>query len=76
MHRLLPFRSAVGAVPRRVRRAIVIASSVLVLGWGGFARASESKCPRAGGAYINLLFSGTAWSPAQQESIVRALRSS
>jgi len=74
VHRLLPFCSAFGAVPRHVRRVIATASSVLVLGCGGFARANESKCPRAGGAYIDLLFSGTAWSPAQQESVVRELR--
>jgi len=38
------------------------------------ARADVAKCPRGAGPWIDVIFSGPAWTPAQQESVVRELR--
>jgi len=38
------------------------------------AKADVPKCPRAAGPWIDLIFSGPAWTPAEQESVVRELR--
>ncbi len=74
MHRSLPSFLARVAVARGARSAGVAVSFALLFGWNGVARAAEAKCPRGGGGWIDLLFSGTAWSPAQQEDVVRELR--
>jgi hypothetical protein len=42
--------------------------------WGVQASADVPKCPRAAGPWIDVIFSGPAWTPAQQESVVRELR--
>jgi hypothetical protein len=42
--------------------------------WGVQASADPQRCPRPGGPWIDVIFSGPAWTPSQQESIVRELR--
>jgi hypothetical protein len=41
--------------------------------WTFDGRADE-PCPRSGGAWISLNFSGSAWSPEEQENVLRELR--
>ena len=41
--------------------------------WTFDGRTDES-CPRSGGAWIYLNFSGSAWSPAEEENVLRELR--
>jgi hypothetical protein len=38
------------------------------------AAANQARCPHATGGWIDLQFSGAAWTPAQEESVVRELR--
>jgi len=35
---------------------------------------TDEPCPRSGGAWIYLNFSGSAWSPAEEENVLRELR--
>jgi hypothetical protein len=59
---------------RWARCAIVLACASLGAGWSSAASAEQAKCPRTGGPFIDLVFSGTAWTLAQEESVVRELR--
>ena len=52
----------------------LLGSLLALLAWSLAARAAPERCPVRDGSWVEVVFSGAAWSAAEQDSIIRELR--
>lgn len=52
----------------------LLGSLLALLAWSFAARADPEPCPVRDGSWVEVVFSGAAWSAAEQDSVIRELR--
>jgi hypothetical protein len=52
----------------------LLGSLLALLAWSFAARAAPEPCPARDGSWVEVVFSGPAWSAAEQDSVIRELR--